>query len=268
MISFLSKVLLLLAILGLSSAAVLPRGALNTRALGSPINLPKGKPISAGQTVAYFGQFGEPGEDSLSKFCSSSNIDIIVLAFVNVYRGAGGLPGMNLGRHCGKKIAGTDLLDCPDMGKEITACQAAGKKVLLSLGGETAGGNSLPDDKSATELGENLWKLFGEGKGLESKRPFGGAIIDGFDIGRSPFYNHCKARTRKSNTWSRQRKQRSPRLPKTNLHPPLVLQIQHQKVLHIRGPAMPHAGRITRRRSFQRRLPLHPTLQQPLLPTR
>jgi len=200
MTSFLSKFLFLaILILGLSSAAVLPREALKARALGSPINtiLPKGKPVTYGQTVAYFGQFGELGVDSLSKYCASSNIDIIVLAFVNVYKGAGGLPGMNMGRYCGTKIAGTDLLDCPDMGKEITACQAAGKKVLLSLGGETAGGNSLPDDKSATDLGETLWKLFGEGKGLESKRPFGAAIVDGFDIGESSFIPKAKRKTRR-----------------------------------------------------------------------
>lgn len=193
MTSFQSMVLLFLfAILGLSSAAVLPREALSARTLGSPINtaLPKGKVTTSGQTVAYFGQFGDPGTDSLSKFCSNTNIDIIVLAFVNVYKGAGGLPGMNMGRHCGNKIAGTDLLDCPDMGKDIIACQASGKKVLLSLGGESAGGNSLPDDKSASDLGENLWKLFGEGKGLETKRPFGGALVDGFDIGKSPLCHH------------------------------------------------------------------------------
>ncbi|KAG0635764.1 glycoside hydrolase superfamily [Tuber brumale] len=183
MTSFLLKILLL-AILGLSSAAVLPMGTLGARAVGFPINtaLPTGKSTAPAQTVAYFGQFGKLGEDSLSKFCLNTNVDIVVLAFVNVYKGAGGLPGMNLGVYCDTRIPGTDLLSCPNIGKDITACQAAGKKVLLSLGGQEANDNSLPDDKSATELGDNLWKLFGEGKGLESKRPFGGALIDGFDI--------------------------------------------------------------------------------------
>ncbi|RPA95713.1 glycoside hydrolase [Choiromyces venosus 120613-1] len=182
MVSFLSKVLLL-ATLGLSSAAVLPKEAVRARAENpSNATLITGPTISPGQTVAYFGQFGTPGLDSLSKFCSNTNIDIIVLAFLNVYKGPGGLPGMNLGGYCESKIAGTDLLNCPDVGKQITACQAAGKKVFLSLGGETTTKNSLEGNQSATELADNLWKLFGEGKGLETKRPFGGALIDGFDI--------------------------------------------------------------------------------------
>ncbi|PWW76177.1 glycoside hydrolase [Tuber magnatum] len=183
MISFLSKVLLL-AMLTLSRAAVLTRENLRARDVESPIitALPAAKPGTSGQTVAYFGQSGKLGVNSLSKFCGSPDIDIIVLAFVNVYKGAGGLPGMNLGGYCDTKIPGTGLLNCPEMGREITACQAAGKKVLMSLGGESTTVNSLSDDKSATELGDNLWKLFGEGKGLEAKRPFGGALIDGFDI--------------------------------------------------------------------------------------
>ncbi|RPB04105.1 glycoside hydrolase [Choiromyces venosus 120613-1] len=136
---------------------------------------------TGGKTVAYFGQTRSQASDSLSKFCSDSSVDIIVLAFVHIIKGKGGLPGLNLSGYCGDPIEGTDLVTCPDMGADIMKCQAQGKLVLLSLQG-SMGSQTLDSSTAVTEYADSLWKLFGEGKGLEDKRPFGKACIDGFDI--------------------------------------------------------------------------------------
>ena len=66
---------------------------------------------------------------------------------------------------------------------DITQCQARyGKKIVLSLGGT---GNSLPlgSDQDALSFANNLWELFGPvGKIDPVLRPFGSAVLDGFDL--------------------------------------------------------------------------------------
>lgn len=102
-------------------------------------------------------------------------------SFLNKFWGAGGLPGSNHAGYCSGKIAGTDLTACPEWEKTIKACQAKGKKVLLSMGGATLE-DTIPSADKAKTLAENVWKLYGDGTGLESKRPFGTASVDGFDL--------------------------------------------------------------------------------------
>ncbi|CUS07568.1 unnamed protein product [Tuber aestivum] len=141
------------------------------------------KPVvsTRGKTVAYFGQVRDQPTDSLSKFCADSSVDIVVLAFSHIIKGKKGLPGLNLAGYCGDPIEGTDLINCPEFGTDIKECQAQGKLVLLSLQG-SMGTQTLSDDSAACEYADNLWKLFGEGTGLDSMRPFGNATVDGFDI--------------------------------------------------------------------------------------
>lgn len=136
----------------------------------------------AAKTVAYFGQTRSQSTDSLAEFCADESVDIIVLAFVDIIKGKGGLPGLNLAGYCGDPIDGTDLVRCPEFGTAITKCQAQGKLVFMALQGST-GDQTLDNDAAAIEYADSLWKLFGEGTGLESMRPFGNAKIDGFDIG-------------------------------------------------------------------------------------
>jgi len=139
----------------------------------------------AAKTVAYFGQTRSQSSDSLAKFCADSSVDIIVLGFVDIIKGKGGLPGVNLSGYCEDPISGTDLISCPEFGTAITECQAKGKLVFMGLQG-SEGNQTLDNDAAASEYADNLWKLFGEGTGLESMRPFGNAKVDGFDIGISP----------------------------------------------------------------------------------
>ena len=65
------------------------------------------------------------------------------------------------------------------MGQDIKTCQANGKKILLSLGG-AAGSYGFTSDAQASSFADELWNLFGGGN--SSTRPFGDAVIDGFDL--------------------------------------------------------------------------------------
>jgi chitinase len=64
--------------------------------------------------------------------------------------------------------------------QDIETCQAAGKIILLSLGGAT-GNYSFSSASQASTFANTLWDLFGGGN--SSTRPFGTAVIDGFDLG-------------------------------------------------------------------------------------
>ncbi len=75
------------------------------------------------------------------------------------------------------------LSHCPSIGPDIKTCQAAGKKLLLSLGGSYPTTQSIKNDASAVEFAIFLWEAFGPIQdGYTGPRPFGDAIIDGFDF--------------------------------------------------------------------------------------
>ena len=114
---------------------------------------------------------------------------------------------MDLSSACkGTFFPGTSLLECPDVAKgsliyfekeiisdkdsssgytyiyntiDIKACQAQGKKVLMSLGG-AAGSYGFQNENDAVTFANTLWDLFGNGK--SDTRPFGDAVLDGFDL--------------------------------------------------------------------------------------
>jgi chitinase len=108
-------------------------------------------------------------------------IDVIPLAFLYVFFGAGGMPQIDLSnvrnlpaltskpsiaddlfKICGiggHAFPNSKLIDCSFMASDIKQCQAKGKKITLSLGGATAkvGFNS----KSLAEsFAEEVWNMF------------------------------------------------------------------------------------------------------------
>ena len=62
---------------------------------------------------------------------------------------------------------------------DIKTCQKKGKTILLSLGG-AAGAYGFANDKDAVAFADTLWATFGGGK--SESRPFGDAVVDGFDL--------------------------------------------------------------------------------------
>ncbi|KAL8816013.1 MAG: hypothetical protein Q9223_004909 [Gallowayella weberi] len=140
--------------------------------------------------AVYWGQ--GPSQPRLAHFCADSNIDIIPIAFLNVFpdQVGGGYPGTNFGNQCGpetfKNKDGSDsplLSNCPLIGPDIKTCQAMGKKILLSLGGAIPDNQSIKDDASAIAFAKFLWDAFGpKDAKYDGPRPFGDAVVDGFDF--------------------------------------------------------------------------------------
>lgn len=131
--------------------------------------------------ATYWGQNSKNGFNTqlpLVNYCDG-NSDIIILSFTLGFRD-GSLPDLNLANSCdGPPFPGTGLLECPDVGKDIKACQAKGKTILMSLGG--ANGNyGFANDANGRAFADTLWNIYGAGN--STTRPFGDAVLDGFDL--------------------------------------------------------------------------------------
>ncbi|KAL8661400.1 MAG: hypothetical protein Q9202_005642 [Teloschistes flavicans] len=143
---------------------------------------------SSNRLAVYYGQSGATSQVSLAQMCQDENVDIVILAFLTTFFGAGGYPSLNFGAACGSpssamQAAGASgLLSCPTMENDIKTCQSLGKQVLLSLGGAEAT-TAFSSDSQVSDFATKLWNLFGGGKGESADmRPFGSAVLDGFDI--------------------------------------------------------------------------------------
>lgn len=147
--------------------------------------------------------------------CADKNVDIVILGFLtHITFGGSTYPRLQL--VSSRQIRQADIVSdgheqspgipstqTPEMLRmapglsfygtleaDIKQCQIKyGKKILLSLGGT---GNSLllGSDQDALAFANNLWELFGPiGKVDPSLRPFGAAVLDGFDLSTLPFVN-------------------------------------------------------------------------------
>ncbi|KEP54133.1 glycoside hydrolase family 18 protein [Rhizoctonia solani 123E] len=141
--------------------------------------------------VAYWGQNSFGAVDSnqagwqkpISYYCQDDSIDVIPVAFVNQFFGTGGLPALNLANSCNPTdngvFPGTGLANCQSLASEITACQAKGKILTLSLGG-AGGAYGFQSDAEGVAFANTVWNLFLGGS--SSTRPFGSAVLDGVDL--------------------------------------------------------------------------------------
>ncbi|KAL8699024.1 MAG: hypothetical protein Q9201_006247 [Fulgogasparrea decipioides] len=143
---------------------------------------------SSSNLAVYYGQSAATSQTSLAQMCQDENVDIVILAFLTTFFGAGGYPSLNLGAACGgpstkmQAAGASGLLSCPTMENDIKTCQGLGRKVLLSLGGAEAT-TAFSSDSQASDFATKLWNIFGGGSGEAAEmRPFGSAVIDGFDI--------------------------------------------------------------------------------------
>ncbi|CCX31719.1 Similar to Endochitinase; acc. no. P29029 [Pyronema omphalodes CBS 100304] len=126
--------------------------------------------------VVYFGQVKKSHNDSLAALCDDPDVDIVILAFLNTLWGARSLPDTNFWPYCHSTVSGTNLAHCPTYENDIKTCQSNKKKVLLSIGGATMT-QSMTDPLG---FARNVWNLFG--RGHSTIRPFGTAVVDGFDL--------------------------------------------------------------------------------------
>ncbi|CAG8169810.1 unnamed protein product, partial [Penicillium nalgiovense] len=146
--------------------------------------------------AVYYGQgYNQP---RLKHFCEQTTSDIINIGFINQFpKHVGDFPGSNFANQCnGAFFPGTELLSgCHQIWQDIPSCKAAGKTILLSIGGGTATAQSIPDEATAVWFADFLWYSFGpynpaisslgwteELAGLAFPRPFLTSSVDGFDF--------------------------------------------------------------------------------------
>lgn len=132
------------------------------------------------QNAVYWGATNNEN-DNLSTYCTSgSGIDIVILSFLDIYGATGNFPAGNIGNTC---YVGTDGVPqlCSDLASSIATCQAAGKKVILSLGG-AASSYSLQSQSQAVTIGQYLWNAYGNSGNTTVQRPFGSVFVNGFDF--------------------------------------------------------------------------------------
>ncbi|KAF9007657.1 glycoside hydrolase superfamily [Cyathus striatus] len=101
-------------------------------------------------------------QKTLSYYCQDDTINVIPLAFLNVFFSTGGLPEINMANSCSEQggvFPGTSLADCRSLALDIKACQARGKIITLSLGGAT-GASGFTSDAQAQTFADTIWNLF------------------------------------------------------------------------------------------------------------
>jgi chitinase len=140
--------------------------------------------------TVYWG--AEDDSTTLEDVCNDDSYDIVALAFVNYFFSDGGYPSLSLSSLDGpsaaqSSVGATSLQDGSSLVPAIKACQAAGKLVVMSLGGANAFADvTLESDEQGEQIADTLWDLFGGGNNGTTNRairPFGDVKLDGFDLG-------------------------------------------------------------------------------------
>jgi len=145
------------------------------------------RPNAKDNVAVYYGQSANTTAGGLAALCQNSNVDIVILAFVNNFFAGNGYPAVDFGPACDppneqQSAKAPSLRSCPRLATEIKTCQHIGKPVLVSLGGYIAN-TSFASNAEATKFAGTLWNLFGAGNETTGLRPFGPNVtIDGFDI--------------------------------------------------------------------------------------
>ena len=159
---------------------------------------------SAQNLAVYWGQnsygaaSGSLAQQNISTYCKNANIDIIPMGFVvNITTSRGGQPQINFanqGYQCGV-FPGTDLWNCPTYTGEINQCQQTyGKTIILSIGGANYHEGGFTSKAMAEASAQLIWNTFGPvNSSSNALRPFGSAVVDGFDIDLESTGNYFRA---------------------------------------------------------------------------
>jgi chitinase len=132
------------------------------------------------QNVVYWGGTNNEN-DNLSTYCTpTAGIDILVLSFLDIYGLTGNIPSGNIGNSCYVGTTGVPQ-QCDNLATSIANCQAAGIKIILSLGG-AASSYSLQSQSQAVAIGQYLWEAYGNSGSTSVQRPFGDVFVNGFDL--------------------------------------------------------------------------------------
>ncbi|KOS20012.1 Acidic endochitinase [Escovopsis weberi] len=151
---------------------------------------------TGGKLVVYWG--AEDDSTTLANVCADPSYDIVNLAFLSSFFGAGGYPELSISglwsSSSAQNAAGaTGLKDGSSLVSAIQSCQSSGKLVILSMGGAVDYSNvALSSDSQGQQVADMVWNLFLGGTATPSLRPFGSVKLDGVDLdnetGRSTGY--------------------------------------------------------------------------------
>ncbi|KGO63526.1 Glycoside hydrolase, superfamily [Penicillium italicum] len=145
---------------------------------------------SSSNIVVYWGQNsfngkGDKAQQPLAHYCDDDDIDVIPLAFNMMVNGPGGAPEIDFSlasKDC-DVFEGTQLKNCPSIGKDIAKCQKKNKTILLSIGGATYSEGGFKSEEDAKDGAKLMWETFGpKQEGSKALRPFGDVALDGFDF--------------------------------------------------------------------------------------
>ncbi|KAG6375334.1 glycoside hydrolase family 18 protein [Boletus reticuloceps] len=122
-------------------------------------------------------------QQPIGYYCQDATVDIIPMAFLDIFNTTGGLPSVNLANTCSTSsngvFPGSQLPNCTFLAQGIQTCQNAGKIVTISLGGAT-GASTFANDAQGQAFAQIIWDLFLGG--TSTTRPFGNAVLDGIDM--------------------------------------------------------------------------------------
>lgn len=131
-------------------------------------------PDANNNLALYWGQDQAGTQLPLSTYCKSNSADIYIVSFLDSFSG-------NRTNGTGEMAVSFEG-GMASLGQEIAACQGLGRKVFVSLGGES-GKYGLDSASDGETLADQLWDTFGGGKNSSVERPFGeNVIVDGFDL--------------------------------------------------------------------------------------
>ncbi|KAF3316672.1 Chitinase 1 [Orbilia oligospora] len=120
----------------------------------------------------------------LKSFCARPDVDILILSFIAILYSNEKIPILNLATQQCTQAPGSSggQIVCPELAQEIEYCRGQGKKVLVSLGGATAG-YEIQSPGEAVAAAKQIWNTYlGGGKDGMVVRPFGDVEVDGVDL--------------------------------------------------------------------------------------
>ncbi|KAE8342798.1 hypothetical protein BDV24DRAFT_129766 [Aspergillus arachidicola] len=160
------------------------------------LNLDRSNNIAVYWGQNSYGQSTGPYvQQRLSHYCRTTDIDVYQISFLTRINGVGGVPEVNFanaGDNC-TAFPGTQLLDCPQIAEDIKECQSLGRTILLSIGGATYNEGGFSSEAAATAGAKMIWETFGPVSNASVKRPFGDAVVDGFDFDFEAIVNNMPA---------------------------------------------------------------------------
>nr|QDJ94332.1 chitinase chiB7 [Cordyceps cicadae] len=106
-------------------------------------------------------------QERLAFYCNEASIDVINIAFIT------GITPVTV------NFANADR---SKIEKDIKSCQEKGKTILISMGGGLPASTNWNSTSGAEKSAQLIWDMFGPMPSNKIERPFGSAVIDGFDF--------------------------------------------------------------------------------------